>query len=1229
MPSEPTEEFDSPLSDRFVIDRQLGAGAMGVVFRAYDRRRDTAVALKMLRVIDAAAIHDLKREFRALADISHPNLVTLHELVSNGYQSFIAMELVEGVNFLAYVRGEDPAFTPGLDFGRLRSALRQLAEGLSALHAAGKLHRDLKPSNVLVNMADRRVVLVDFGLVADDQGDQTRQSFESGIVGTPAYMSPEQVAGKPATTASDWYSVGVMLYEALTGRLPFEGNLAEILHAKLNRQPPRPAEVKPHVPEDLSELCTALMSPSPEARPSEQELLRRLHAEDFAPVLSAATAEKLASSQTFVGRAAELDVLREAYTAIRHGQPATVYVKGASGIGKTALVRHFVDLLRRSQDAVILEARCYERESVPYKALDNVVDELVRYLRNLPGADAEALIPRDIQALARTFPALERVPAVATAPRRHFEAAPPQEIRHRAFNALKEFLARIADRRPLVVVVDDLHWGDEDSGALMAQLLGPPDPPAMLFVASYRSTEEATSPFLSALRKWQSPSQVIREVMVEPLSPAETCQLALALLEGEDAEATPLAERLARESEGIPFFLGELVRFSRERADCEVGLGEVIGARISQLSSGARSLLEVLAIAGAPIDQTVATRTIEPGQDEGTALHALRAARLVRTWGVGDLEKIEIYHARVREAVIARLSSEQLRTCHRALAIALETTGRADSFKLALHFDAAEDRDRALPHALQAAEVARKRNALEAAAKYFEIAERAEGADRATRQRIAEGFGDVLNLRGLYGDAIRQLEKARALVEQATDLSAAESNIARARIEGKLGELAFKRGDMMTASLAVERALALLGEHVPRTMPAFALAIVWQVLVQSLHTRLPRWFLAYRGEAGEQDRLTMYLYARLTYCYWFYKGRIPSLWAHLRGMNFGEAFVETLELAQILSSHGPVMTLIPLYDRAVRYVDKSLAIRKRFNDLWGQGQSLHFLGVVYYCASRFQECRDACSEAIQHLDRTGDRWERNDAALNLALALLRQGELKAAVEISERTYKQALEIGDNHSTGISLEIWSKATGGRVPAELLATELERSSEHDVQTYTEAMQGEGVRLLYDDRTVEAIAVFEDAQARVRKAGLQMEYVAAIPAWLATALRRRVQQVPLGAPERPALLKRARKAARQAMRLARKFRNNLPHALRELGMLDAMSGPGWRARKLLERSLSVAQQQGARYEHAQTLLARGQLGLTLGWPGAAEDVAAAMQALRALGADFALGIRPISQE
>jgi serine/threonine protein kinase len=267
-----------------------------------------------------------------------------------------------------------------LDLNRLYNALRQLAEGLYGLHQTGKLHRDIKPSNVLVT-PEGRVKILDFGLVTEVEGLGAHDSVN--LAGTPDYMSPEQGAQLPISQPSDWYSIGVMLYQALTGRLPFSGKFFEVMMSKQSSDPAPPSELVRDVPPELNDLCMRLLARDPAQRPIGREVLRILGHGKTGPLkvpLMPATASVVDSSP-FVGRQQQLKELQDAFDTVRCGETVSVCVHGSSGMGKTALVSHFLDELTNQKiDVVILEGRCYERESVPYKALDGVIDSLTRYL---------------------------------------------------------------------------------------------------------------------------------------------------------------------------------------------------------------------------------------------------------------------------------------------------------------------------------------------------------------------------------------------------------------------------------------------------------------------------------------------------------------------------------------------------------------------------------------------------------------------------------------------------------------------------------------------------------------------------------------------------------------------------------------------------------------------------------------------------------------------------------
>jgi len=643
---------------------------------------------------------------------------------------------------------------------RLRAALAQLAEGVVALHRAGIVHRDLKPSNVLV-AHDGRVVILDFGLATELSRPDAPDGEDDGITGTAAYMAPEQVTQGRGVAASDWYAVGVMLYEALSGERPFTGPLLQVLLAKRSRDPTPLAELAPDAPPDLIALCARLLQRDPAARPDDAEVLRLLGRAD-----AGVTAEP---SVPLVGRDSHLQALRDAFAATARGQAVAVHVHGPSGAGKSALVRRFLEELAAAEPRpVILSGRCYVRESVPYKALDPVVDSLSRFLIGLPEDQARVLMPRDLWALARVFPVMQ---TVVDALHGHNPAASvldQVELRRRAFAALRDLLGRLADRRRVVITIDDLQWADADSSALLEGLLRPPGAPALLLLTSFRSEEIEHQPFLRELLA-TADGATRRALAVGPLSELETRRLVLDLLGDPDA-ALPFVQRIIRESTGSPFLAEQLARYVAHEpgvAATGISLGEMLDAQIRPLPAEARPLLDLLALAAHPIRPDLAFAAAGLRGDERPLIKRLRAAKLVRI--TAGSEQIELYHDRIRETLAARVAPERRPALHAGLAHALVTTGHADPELLFVHYHAAGQLHRAMSAAIAAATKAAAALAFDQAALFYghalALGPDAAAADHSAppdRGVLEEGLADALANAGRCQPAAAAYQRAAA-----------------------------------------------------------------------------------------------------------------------------------------------------------------------------------------------------------------------------------------------------------------------------------------------------------------------------------------------------------------------------------------------------------------------------------------------------------------------------------
>jgi serine/threonine protein kinase len=719
------------VAQRFEILRRLGEGGMGIVYEAMDHERGARIALKTMRELDPASLMRFKNEFRALAAITHPNLVQLHELAFDGERWFFTMELIErGRDLLEHVRTETPArgsedetrvassgdavvrsTVPAARFDepRLRVTFRALAEGLRALHLEGKLHRDLKPGNVLVR-SDGTLAVLDFGLVTEleagpeplaasatsqapstEGASQVRRAHptDATVSGTVAYMSPEQAAAQPLTEASDWYAVGTMLFEALTGSLPFEG--MGVLVRKQILDAPRPSDLVSGVPPDLDALAASLLAREPGDRASYAQICEVLGgaSDELAPVVTRRTS---IARDALLGPL--LDALREAST----GETCFVRVLGPSGAGKSTLLAHFGE--RARQSSLVLHASCLEQESVPYKTIDGLIDALVRALLEHPEDERRTLLDGEHGALVRLFPVMARALPDPTSS----AAADPAAVRRDAVAQLTRLLARLARARRLTVVLDDLQWGDAEGMTLLCEvmrgLIGAP----VLFVLGHRSEYETRSEALIALLSWLAAQDAhrARTIDVGRLSEPEARALAEAAL-GPEAKAEAI-ELVVRGAEGLAWMVHELARaVLAGLPEHEITADRALVRRADRLEPLARDVLDVVALAGRPIAPREIQRVLHLSGLAAEATRPLRAGGFIRGTGTRVDDPIEPFHDRVREGIEAELSEPRRRQLHLALA---ERVASAEPEWTAGHFEAAGERERAAEALERAAEIA-------------------------------------------------------------------------------------------------------------------------------------------------------------------------------------------------------------------------------------------------------------------------------------------------------------------------------------------------------------------------------------------------------------------------------------------------------------------------------------------------------------------------------------------
>jgi predicted Ser/Thr protein kinase len=800
--------------DRYEIRRPLGSGGLGVVYEAIDRETGATVAIKTLHDVTPENLYRLKREFRLLQNLEHPNVCQHYQLFEHGGEWFIVMEHVRGDHILTAVRDELGDY----DEPKLRDAMVQLAEALCALHGAGLVHRDLKPSNVLVEPSGR-VVLIDFGFVEASAPDN-KVTRTQAIVGTPAYMAPEQAIQDDVGPGADWYSFGVILFEALTGQLPHDGDTA--LAVLLNKQrvdPPRASSLAPDVSPDLEQLCSELLRVEPLQRPASSSVLRRLGKRegmrDSRPVLP--SQPSLAGS--FVGRSDELALLRESLADLAHGRAVSVVVSGPSGVGKSALVRRFTDETI-GQGTLVLAGRCYERESVPYKAFDSVIDALARYLRRLPDSEITSLAPKHPELLVRMFPVLGGVSALNVAPAaRTAPASEPHEQRKLAFAALRELLARLAQRRTVVIAIDDWQWADADSVVLARDLMRHRDSPSVLLVVTARpSVDREAVARLDAITTAES-----RRIDLRALVEEHALQLVDKLCKTFAPGLALDLHAIARETQGHPLYISELVRYAATRggtprADEAVHLDEAILARIAQLPVEGRAIVDVLCVAGEPLPLDVVRDAVdfEPAVVQRNAA-MLRVAHLVRSANANGA--LEPYHDRVSEAVLASMNDKERLAWHKRIVYAIEASplARVRPELLLRHLEAIGEGGRAAEMAVAAAYRAASGGAFELAAGLFSIGVRSAQYDDKDTRTLRIEMGQALAYAG------RGHEAAQAFLDAGNDADPAT----RMDCHRRACEELLMNGDVERGLEILRELLADVGVEMPSTQQRALVHLLW------------------------------------------------------------------------------------------------------------------------------------------------------------------------------------------------------------------------------------------------------------------------------------------------------------------------------------------------------------------------------------------------------------------
>lgn len=990
------------------VIREVGRGGMAAILEVEHTRTGERRAIKMM--LPGAKGDEIasrmKSEFRALSRLSHPNVLRVFEAGVHGDRPYFIMELLEGraLRDLVETWRELP---PTERARQAEQILIQIARALEYIHARGIVHRDVTPSNIFVG-PDGTARLMDFGVVKEPGGELT---MVGEVVGTVAYMAPEQITGGRVDARADLYSLGAVLYLMLTGRRPFNARtLAGYLEKHLHRPVRPPGELVPTLPRRLDEVCTRLLAKDPADRfASATHLLYVLEADG--PTAAAPPGPPSDWRPSLAGRAAELGLVHEAVARLAAGQGGVLCIEGASGMGKSRLAFAAVEQCRRL--------------GIPAVESSNTSPEQPAFAGFQPFYERW----KQEQAAPPYPPVLEQAMGDARS------VGAPLEW-GAVVAAVKDLFS---PDKPTLLVLDDIDQADRGTAELLLSLVR-----ALLHLSRYpvlfvltRSDGDPGAGSLGALLAGEVAGVPVQRLLLAPLSVSAVEAMVLSLIVDGPA-SRELARRLHRETDGNPYFIAEILRGLIEQGVIALGaegsrgsltldvstlqhaalpvpgtLKEAILERLRALPPDAGRLAATLAVSRQELRFDALIDAA--GMDEEPALEALDAllaAGLVRERRAGGVERLELAHSRVKDVLFEQTPPPERVRLHRRLGEALERLHRGQVSaiveQLAHHFERGEAPAKAYPYLVQSAEKLLSRGFVAEALQNLDralVAEHAarmyltlEEADRKLSQMLLLRATSTFHL-GRWSEAWEEASRADELARNLQDPSLTS------RTAAQLGVQARRRHDLDEAEVSLRRALEegrRSGQRALMTQPLYEIgALLWTR--GDLDGARSYWVEALASSEANADERSLALgyngLGLLALC----KGQVSEARDYLErsaALCEKHGLVERLVICNI--NLVELSHLTGHFRRGIGLADRTVSQAREMDHLYGIGLGLFYRALVLTDLGRWAEAEDNASEGLRIARGLNSHEDELSIMLLLARISLERHALPDAIQQLEQ-----------------------------------------------------------------------------------------------------------------------------------------------------------------------------------------------------------------------------------
>ena len=748
-------EIGTILDKRYQIQAHLGTGGMGEVYRVLDLEQDRVCALKILNtMMDQKAVHRrFHREFQVLSRLQHPRLVRTHTWGFAEERPYFTMEYLPGKTLEKIIA--DRARLGHFRASHFFALMQQIVEGLAYIHAQGAVHRDLKPSNIMVLETEGGIetTILDLGLAKFRHLHSVSITQTGATIGTAEYMSPEQGKGLWVDHRSDLYSLGVILYEMLTGAPPFSGqNPISVIMKHIRESPPPMAEADVEVPAQTQQIVLKLLAKEPVDRfQSAEELVQALNGVTSSrfvlPDDKQRDIHRKVMRPQFVGRESEMKTLRAMLKDVQAGEQRVVLVSGEVGVGKSRLVEELLG------DALIHDFLCLK--GAGREEGGQIYGALIDAFRQVKTTDLVGKVPDSLE--TDKFSVMER---------------------------WLQLLKSLRQKQPIVLCLEDIQWLDELTLEFLQYALRDPEPcPFLLCLTCQWSNRESIPKEIENFIHSNELAEAAR-IQVENLPREEMGYLAASML-GERSIPSDALQTLFRETGGQPLFVVEAVRalvhanVVRQNAfgDWQWGefpetllsddISEVLYRRITALSAVQRQVMEYACVFLNDFSfELLAAIWLGDELELLDVLEDLIEEGLLITYG--DEERYRFSQGLYRRAIYDRMQDVRRRLLHREIGNALEKMEDAEELteELADHFAAAEEQNKAVKYMRLSGKKALEKHAYRRALRRFEAVQQADDAFESPEDTIDFlcDYADVLRNCGQYNSALKLLDEAKVLL---------------------------------------------------------------------------------------------------------------------------------------------------------------------------------------------------------------------------------------------------------------------------------------------------------------------------------------------------------------------------------------------------------------------------------------------------------------------------------